>query len=73
MGAKPHFSGRTAILNACITCLVSILFGAAAVLIVPFVTLYTHGVTDAANYDAPLLGMLIIAEAVTNHAKMPWT
>ena len=50
--------------------LVSILFGAAAVLIVPFVTLYTHGVTDA-NYDAPLLGMLIIAEAVTNHAKMP--
>ena len=27
--------------------------------------------TDAANYDAPLLGMLIIAEAVTNHAKMP--
>ena len=51
--------------------LVSILFGAAAVLIVPFVTLYTHGVTDAANYDAPLLGMLIIAEAVTNHAKMP--
>ena len=42
--------------------LVSILFGAAAVLIVPFVTLYTHGVTDAANYDAPLLGMLIIAE-----------
>lgn len=29
--------------------LVSILFGAAAVLIVPFVTLYTHGVTDAAQ------------------------
>ena len=49
---------------------VSILFGAAAVLIVPFVNLYTHGVTDV-NYDTPLLGMLIIAEALTNHAKMP--
>ena len=49
---------------------VSILFGAAAVLIVPFVNLYTHGVTDV-NYNAPVLGMLIILEALTNHAKMP--
>lgn len=49
---------------------VSILFGVATVLIVPFVTLYTHGITDA-NYNAPLLGMLIILEALTNHCKMP--
>lgn len=49
---------------------VTILFGAAAVLIVPFVNLYTHGITDA-NYNTPLLGMLIILEALTNHAKMP--
>ena len=49
---------------------VSILFGAAAVLIVPFVNLYTHGINDA-NYNVPVLGLLIILEALTNHCKMP--
>ncbi len=49
---------------------VSVLFGVAAVLIVPFVNLYTHGVKDV-NYNVPVLGMLIILEALTNHAKMP--
>lgn len=48
----------------------TILFGAAAVLIVPFVNLYTHGVTDV-NYNVPLLGLLIILEALTNQCKMP--
>lgn len=48
----------------------TILFGAAAVLIVPFVMLYTDGVTDV-NYYAPALGMLMIAEALTNQCKMP--
>lgn len=50
---------------------VTILFGVAAVLIVPFVKLYTHGISDA-NYDAPLLGMLIIFEALTTHSKIPF-
>ena len=40
-----------------------VLFGVAAVLIVPFVNLYTHGVTDV-NYDVPVLGILIILEAL---------
>lgn len=49
---------------------VSILFGVAAVLIVPFVNLYTHGIHDA-NYNVPVLGLLIIFEALTIHAKIP--
>ncbi|MEG1775885.1 MAG: hypothetical protein RR367_05235, partial [Clostridia bacterium] len=48
----------------------TILFGVAAVLIVPFVNLYTHGVTDV-NYNVPLLGLLMIAEALANQCKMP--
>lgn len=50
--------------------LVTILFSAAAVLIVPFVMIYTNGVLDA-NYYAPMIGMLIIVEALTDHGKMP--
>lgn len=50
--------------------LCSILFGVAAILIVPFVNLYTHGVEDV-NYNVPVMGLLIIAEAVSNHGKMP--
>lgn len=49
---------------------VTVLFGVAAVLIVPFVNLYTHGITDV-NYDVPVLGMLIIFEALTTHSKIP--
>ena len=49
---------------------VSILFGVAAVLIVPFVNLYTHGIDDA-NYNVPVLGLLIIFEALTTHCKIP--
>ncbi|MEG0493763.1 MAG: hypothetical protein RR696_11225, partial [Clostridia bacterium] len=49
---------------------ITILFGVAAVLIVPFVNLYTHGVTDV-NYNVPLLGLLIILEALTLQCKMP--
>lgn len=47
-----------------------ILFGVATILIVPFVNLYTHGVHDA-EYNLPLIGMLIIAEALTNQGKIP--
>ncbi|MDD3336415.1 MAG: hypothetical protein PHI98_13015 [Eubacteriales bacterium] len=48
----------------------SVLFGAAAVLIVPFVTLYTHGVEDV-NYTVPAIGLLMIVEALSNQCKMP--
>ena len=48
----------------------TILFSCAAILIVPFVVLYTDNITDA-NYFAPLLGLLIVLEAITDHAKMP--
>lgn len=48
----------------------SVLFSAAAILIVPFVVLYTDKITDA-NYSAPLIGLMVILEAITDHAKMP--
>ena len=50
---------------------VTILFGVAAVLIVPFVNLYTHGIHDA-NYNVPVLGLLIVFEAMTTHCKIPF-
>ena len=50
---------------------VTILFGVAAVLIVPFVNLYTHGIHDV-NYNVPVLGLLIVFEAMTTHCKIPF-
>lgn len=49
---------------------VTVLFSAAAVLIVPFVMIYTKGIFDA-DYYAPLIGAMIILEALTDHGKMP--
>jgi hypothetical protein len=48
----------------------AVLFAVAAILIVPFVVLYTDKITDA-NYDAPLIGIMVILEAITDHCKMP--
>ncbi|MCE5344275.1 MAG: hypothetical protein LLF96_11935 [Eubacteriales bacterium] len=48
----------------------TVLFSVAAVLIVPFVVLYTDKITDA-NYSAPLIGIMVVLEAVSDHAKMP--
>ena len=48
----------------------TMLFSAAAILIVPFVVLYTDKITDA-NYSAPLIGLMVVLEAVTDHGKMP--
>ncbi|MEA4998732.1 MAG: hypothetical protein VB087_05005 [Candidatus Limiplasma sp.] len=50
--------------------LATVLFSVAAILIVPFVVLYTDKITDA-NYDAPLIGIMIVLEALTDHCKMP--
>ncbi len=48
----------------------TVLFSVAAILIVPFVVLYTDKITDA-NYSAPLIGMMVVLEAISDHAKMP--
>ena len=48
----------------------TVLFSVAAILIVPFVVLYTDRITDA-NYSAPLIGAMVILEALTDHSKMP--
>ena len=48
----------------------TILFSCAAVLIVPFVVLYTDKIHDA-NYFAPAIGLMIVLETMTDHGKMP--
>ena len=48
----------------------TILFSCAAILIVPFVVLYTDSIRDA-NYMVPAIGLLIVLEAITDHGKMP--
>lgn len=48
----------------------TVLFSVAAILIVPFVVLYTDKITDA-NYSAPLIGVMVVLEAITDHSKMP--
>ncbi|MDD3412366.1 MAG: hypothetical protein PHY12_16350, partial [Eubacteriales bacterium] len=48
----------------------TVLFSVAAIMIVPFVVLYTDKITDA-NYFAPIIGLMIVLEAITDHGKMP--
>ena len=48
----------------------TVLLAVAAIMIVPFVVLYTDKITDA-NYDAPLIGIMVVLEAITDHCKMP--
>ncbi len=50
--------------------LTTVLFSVAAIMIVPFVVLYTDKITDA-NYSAPLIGVMVVLEAITDHGKMP--
>ena len=47
-----------------------VLCGVAAALIVPFVSLYTAGVTDV-DYARPLLGFLVILNVMLYHLKSP--
>lgn len=46
------------------------LYGVAGVLIMPFVRIYTYDISDA-NYDAPILALLIILEALTYQCRAP--
>ena len=69
-GDKPRFQRAYKDFECLYHMAVTILFGVAAVLIVPFVNLYTHGINDA-NYNVPVLGLLIIFEALTTHCKIP--
>ena len=70
-GDKPKFQKAYSDFECLYHMAVTILFGVAAVLIVPFVNLYTHGINDA-NYDVPVLGLLIVFEALTTHSKIPF-
>lgn len=47
-----------------------VLCGVAAALIVPFVSIYTSGVSDA-DYARPLLGVLVILNVLLYHLKSP--
>ena len=48
-----------------------ILFTCAAILIVPFVTVYTHNISDA-QYAQPLFGLLIVISAMLHNMKNPY-
>lgn len=48
-----------------------LLFSVTAVLIVPFVRIYTAGITDA-DYEAPLFAILLIVAAVLYCVRMPY-
>ena len=47
-----------------------VLFGSAAVLILPFIKLYTRGITDA-NYIQPLFGILLLMSEAVNCVVLP--
>lgn len=50
--------------------LVSVIYATAFVMIMPFVRLYTAGVTDT-NYDLPLVGFLFVLDGVLYNLKTP--
>lgn len=53
-----------------LTVLTCVLFSSTAILIVPFVKLYTSGVSDA-NYDAPVFGLILTISAAINCLVWP--
>ncbi len=50
--------------------LISWIFSCTAVLIMPFINLYTKGITDI-NYNVPLIGILITVNGLLSHLKTP--
>lgn len=50
--------------------MISVAFGVTFVMIMPFIRLYTHGVTDA-HYNVPLLGCLFTLNALMYSIKTP--
>lgn len=54
-----------------ISCVAVILFSVTAVMIVPFVRIYTMGITDA-NYEEPLFALLLILSALLYCVRMPY-
>lgn len=53
-----------------LTVLTCVLFSSTAILIVPFVKLYTSGVSDA-DYDAPVFGLILTVSAAINCLVWP--
>ncbi len=50
---------------------VTFVFTVAAIMIVPFISVYTRGITDA-NYIAPLFGMLLVAAYGAECLRVPY-
>lgn len=50
--------------------LITWVYSCAMILIMPFIKLYTQGVTDA-NYDVPVIGALFILSGLLHHIKTP--
>ena len=52
--------------------IVAMAFTAAAILIVPFVMIYTKGVADAANYCQPLFAILMVSAYAVRCLRVPY-
>ncbi|MCI8417372.1 MAG: hypothetical protein HFI33_07775 [Lachnospiraceae bacterium] len=50
--------------------LITIIYGVAFVMIMPFIRLYTRNITDI-NYDVPILGILFVLNAFLHNLKTP--
>ena len=48
------------------------LYGCMAILIMPFISIYTKGVTDA-NYYVPLIGLLFAVYGIIRNIRLPYT
>lgn len=55
-----------------ISCLAVVLFGVTAVLIVPFIEIYTHGVSDA-NYVEPVFAVVLTVASLIYCLRTPYT
>lgn len=55
-----------------LTMVATVLFGCAGVLIIPFIRLYTKGITDA-DYIQPLFGLLLLTAEFLNCLSLPCT
>lgn len=51
-------------------CIITFVFGVSFIMIMPFVNLYTAGITDA-NYDMPLLGFMMVLNGYLYQIKTP--
>jgi uncharacterized protein YjeT (DUF2065 family) len=51
-------------------CLISVIFSVSMITIMPFIRIYTRGISDA-NYNVPLLGFIFVVDGLMYSIKVP--